>query len=145
MPFSDYLTERIEKKNTWNNLHDRIARALASNDQKEFIAASYALAQFISSEISGDDPRRREVMLAVIQNVRDAPDASDSGGTSFRMVRMMAPFGNTGFAACAKALLHRPLTPSAAPAPRTPNSSRRVMVMAGQSNMGRRKRRLLFS
>src|SRR5436190_9140313 len=51
------------------------------------------------------------------------------------MVRMIAPFGNAGCDACANALLQRPLTPNAAPAPRTPSSSRLVMLMAGQSNM----------
>src|SRR5436189_1745812 len=51
------------------------------------------------------------------------------------MVRMMAPFGNTGLAVWANAPFHRPLTPNAAPTPRTPSRSRRVMVMARQSNM----------
>src|SRR5689334_12942224 len=51
IPFSDYLTERIEKKNTWNSLHQQIAAARATNDQKGFVSASYALAQFISEQI----------------------------------------------------------------------------------------------
>src|SRR4051812_41670104 len=61
IPFSEYLTEHAEKKNTWNKLHERIARGIAVNDQKDFLAASYALAEFIAVEMSPDDPRRREV------------------------------------------------------------------------------------
>src|SRR5204863_7111666 len=55
---------------------------------------------------------------------------------SRRMVRMIAPFGKEARdAVCASRTPNFPANPAAAPIPRIPIASRRVIVMARQGNM----------
>ncbi len=76
IPLSDLLSLRVERKNNFTHLYERIAASRSVSDKTEFAAASYELATFITAELSESDPRRRDAMLDVVAIAGNLPISS---------------------------------------------------------------------
>lgn len=74
LPFNEYLTERVEKRRTWDRLHADLAARRAAGDTAGFVKAGYELERFMAGELGPDDARRRRVLLDMVGAAPRSPD-----------------------------------------------------------------------